>query len=154
MILMDTLPPALRRRNPRTQDAFRREVFWQIGLPLGLALAALAGTMALVALNAAAPVGTGALADVSLIFLIVLAAGGGLVALGLLAGMIYGAAYLLRESPFWFKRAQDFVWDVAGLARSMTRQVDDRVVGVHVSWAALSSFGRHVQALFAPRRSA
>lgn len=150
---MSAVPPLPKTRNPRTQAVIRREVFWQIAVPVGVLLLGLIALLVLVVLNTAAPVSTGAFADVSLIFLISLASLGGLVALALVAGLVFGAGYLLRESPFWLKRVQDFLWAVAGQTKSMTRQVDNRIVGVHITWAALASIWQQVRALFAPWRT-
>mgnify|MGYP001412358935 CR=1 FL=1 len=150
---MSDVSPLPKVRNPRTAALIRREVLWQITLPVGMALAVTVALMVLVVLGTAAPARTGALADVSLMLLIVIAFSLGLALLAVLAALVYGVMYLLRESPFWFKRAQDFLWGIAGQAQAMTRQVDNRIVGVHLSAAALASIWAHVRALFAPWRT-
>jgi hypothetical protein len=76
-------------------------------------------------------------ADISLIFLVVLASGGAILVLAVLIGLVVGVAWLLRRSPFWFKRAQDTTWVISQQARSMTSQVDRRIVGVRINLAAL-----------------
>ena len=125
---MSALPPLPKVRNPRTQAVIRRETLWQITVPL-----AVAGLITLA--------------------VIVLAFGAGLVALIIVAGLVFAAGYLLRETPFWLKRAQDFVWGVSLQVKGMTRQVDNRIVGVHISLAALTRIWEQVRALFAPWRT-
>jgi hypothetical protein len=109
--------------------------------------------MVLIVLGTAMPVRTGALADVSLMLLILIAFGLGFVLLALLAALVYALVYLLREAPFWLKRLQDFLWVVAQQTKAMTRRVDNRIVGVHISAAALNSLWAHLRALFAPWRT-
>ena len=67
-------PAPPRIRNRRTQALNRRESFWQITLPLGAAIVIAIALMALVIMGTTAPVRTSALADVSLMFLILMAA--------------------------------------------------------------------------------
>jgi hypothetical protein len=83
-------------------------MIWQIAVPLGLAVVLAVVPMVLLVLPSGAPVRS-AWADVSLIFLIIPTAFFGLVLLALVAGLIFAARYGLRELPFLFKRAQDFV---------------------------------------------
>ncbi|MBP7690783.1 MAG: hypothetical protein KA764_02650 [Anaerolineales bacterium] len=150
---MSALPPLPKVRNPRTQAVIRRETLWQITVPLAVAGLITLALIVLIGLGTAVPAQTGALADFSLIFLIVIAFGAGLVALIIVAGLVFAAGYLLRETPFWLKRAQDFVWGVSLQVKGMTRQVDNRIVGVHISLAALIRIWEQVRALFAPWRT-
>lgn len=151
---MSAAPPPLPKvRNPRTAAVIRREVLWQISVPVGVALALTLAMMILIVLGRGAPVRVGALADFSLMLLIGIAFGLGLGLFAVLAALVYGLVYLLREAPFWFKRLQDFLWGVAGQTKAMTRQVDNRIVGVHISAAALQSIWAQLRALFAPWRT-
>lgn len=153
---MSDLQPALPRvRNARTRAIIQRETFWQITLPLIVTLLLVVGVMAFVALSAFGvfiPTPTRSLADVSLMFLILLAAAGALVLLVVLVALCVIAAYGLRELPYLFKRVQDFVWLVAMNAKTATRQVDSRVVEVHLSAAALRSIGQSFRDLFRRER--
>ncbi|MCS7055950.1 MAG: hypothetical protein NZM18_07250 [Thermoflexales bacterium] len=153
---MSDLQPALPRiRNARTRAIIARETFWQITLPLIVILLLVVGLMVFVALSAAGvfiPTPTRSLADVSLMFLILLAAGAALVLLAVLVALCVAAWYGLRELPYLFKRVQDFVWLVAMNAKTATRQVDSRVVEVHLSAAALRSIGQSFRDLFRRER--
>lgn len=106
----------------------RRDVTWQIALPLGLAVVAVLALMVLLILPSAAPVRS-PWADVSLILLIIPTAVFGLVILALLVGLIYGAWYGLRELPFLFKRGQDIV----ALASYRVQAGAGKVSGVFLS---------------------
>ncbi|MCC7358690.1 MAG: hypothetical protein IT317_04405 [Anaerolineales bacterium] len=103
-----TPPPRPRVRNARAQAQQRRDVIWQMAVPLGVVLVALVTLGVLVCL----PVGAGvrsAWADVSLIFLILPALVVGLLVAVLVAGLCAGLFYLLRETPYFFKLIQDFM---------------------------------------------
>jgi hypothetical protein len=139
-------------RNARTQAVIARETFWQITVPIAAAVIVVAALVVLVIMSTVVPVRTGAIADVSLIFMIMLYGGAGLLILLVLVALCVAAWYGLRELPFLFKRAQDFLWIVAMNARTATRQVDNRVVEVHLSMAALDSLYESFMDLVRPRR--
>jgi hypothetical protein len=139
-------------RNARTQAVIARETFWQITVPIAAAVIVVAALVVLVIMSTVVPVRTGAVADVSLIFMIMLYGGAGLLILLVLVALCVAAWYGLRELPFLFKRAQDFLWIVAMNARTATRQVDNRVVEVHLSMAALDSLYESFMELVRPRR--
>jgi hypothetical protein len=141
-----------RVRNTHTQAIIQRETFWQVFLPFGVALLLVIVVMVLTIAGTVAPARTSALADVSLMFLIMLSGMIGLVALALLAGLAFGLYFLIREVPYWLKRVQDFFWIVAGHARAATRRVDDRIVGVHISYATVHSVVTSFRDIFVPRR--
>lgn len=152
---MSAVPPLPKVRNPRTHALIRRETFWQITTPLAIALLAVVGVLAVVVLGAAGRLAapTRPLADIALMFLIVLAFVAGFFMLAVGVVVAVGLAYGLRELPFLFKRVQDFLWVVAQQTRSMTQRVDNRIVGVHISLAAVRSLVHSFQALFAPWRT-
>jgi ABC-type Fe3+ transport system permease subunit len=97
-----------RSRNARTQAQQRRDIIWQMAVPLGVVFVALATLGVLVCL----PLGAGvrsAWADVSLIFLIIPTLLFGLIVAVLVIGLCAGMVYLLRETPYFFKLVQDFM---------------------------------------------
>lgn len=101
-------PPRPRVRNVRTQAKQRRDIIWQMAVPFGVVFVALATLGVLVCL----PVGAGvrsAWADVSLIFLIIPTLVVGLIVFVLVAALVGGLFYLLRETPYFFKLIQDFM---------------------------------------------
>ena len=143
-------PP--RVRNARTQAIIQRETLWQIFAPFGVAVVLVIVILGLTIAGTVVPAQTSGLADVSLMFLILLWGTIGFVILALLVALGVGLYFLLRELPYWLKRVQDFFWLVAGHAKSITRQVDNRIVGVHLSYATVDSIVHSFRAVFMPRR--
>ncbi len=117
---MSAPPPKV--RNLRTQSLTRRETFWQITLPVGLALVAAVTLMMLVTMPGAAG-RRSAFADASLIFMIVPAALWGVVLLALIVGLSVGLWYALRELPPLFKQAQDLMARVAQQTKAAAGQM-------------------------------
>jgi hypothetical protein len=111
--LSEPKPGLPRIRNPRTQARLRRDAIWQIGLPIGLALAAGITLGVLVSIPGGAATRS-AWADVSLMLLIVPIAMVGLILFALIAGLIFAAYYGLRELPFVFRIVQDYAALAAG----------------------------------------
>jgi len=101
-------PPRPRVRNLYTQARIRRDVLWQIGLPLGLAVAVVITLAVLLILPGGAPARS-PWADVSLILLILPATVLGALVLVLVAALVVGLYFVLRELPGYFKLAQDFM---------------------------------------------
>ncbi len=120
--------PRPRPRNPETQARLRRDVLWQIYLPLGLAVLALLVVMGLTIFVAGMPTRS-AWADVSTMYLIIFAAIGGVVVLVLLAGLCAALWYLLRELPGYFKIVQDFMRLVA----AQVAEISQKVAGVFIT---------------------
>ncbi len=108
---MTTLP-APKPRNPETYARQKRTALWQIYVPLGVAVAALLAVMALTIFVASMSTRS-VWADISAMYLIVFAVIGGLVVLVLLAALVAGLWFVLRELPGYFKIAQDFMLLVA-----------------------------------------
>jgi hypothetical protein len=131
--MLDTPSPEPARRlprirNPRTQAKIRRDVIWQIGLPLGLAVVGGLVLLALV-ISPGGATTRSAWADVSIIFLIIPTALFGLISLALIAGLVFAAYYGLRELPFLFRIVQDYTV----LASSKVRAGADKASGVVLS---------------------
>lgn len=139
-------PPTPKARNPHTQAKIRREVFWQIILPVSLAVILMLTLMGLTAFSTSIPARS-PLADVSLMFLIIPAAFWGIVILALIVAVCVGLFYALRELPPLFKQAQDFMV----LASAYTNKYAARVIdGVY----SVRSLGGSVQQTIAKIRSA
>lgn len=151
-MLAPAQPPAPKVRNPRTQALHRREAVWQIFLPLTLAILGALTLMGLVVVGTAVPVRTSALADVSLMFLILMAGAGGLAALALLAGLNFGIGYALRELPYLFKRAQDLMRLVEYHTKRVTAPLADGVLSAGALAAAARRAAASLSSIFAPER--
>jgi hypothetical protein len=125
-----------RTRNPRTYAKIRRDVIWQMGLPLGLAVLAGIVLGVLVSLPGGAATRS-AWADVSLIFLIIPTVLAGLIVLALVLGLCFAAYYGLRELPYLFRIVQDY----AAQASAVVKTGADKASGVVLS---IRSFGAGV----------
>jgi len=134
-------PRLPRIRNPRTQARLRRDVTWQIGLPIGLALAAgiALGVLASIPGGAAT---RSAWADVSLMLLIVPIAVVGLILFALIAGLIFAAYYGLRELPFVFRIAQDYAALAAGYVKTGAGKASGAILSIR---AFTTGVGRAVK---------
>jgi len=142
-------PP--KTRNPKTQAIIERETFWQITVPFGLVALFIVGLMVFIALSAfgwAAPTPVRSLADVSLMAMIGLAMAFSLVLLILLLALCALAWFGLRELPYLFRRAQDWLWLAAMHVKTYSQQVDVRVVDLRQSIAAVQSVADSLQSMF------
>ena len=125
-----------RTRNPRTQAKIRRDVIWQMGLPVGLAVVAALVALGLV-ISPAGAVSRSAWADVSIIFLILPTALCGVIVLALVGALVAGAYFGLRELPFYARIVQDY----AMRASTVVKTGADKASGVVLS---IRSFGAGV----------
>lgn len=125
----------IENRNPLTERKHRRQVFWQITLPL------LVGALVLIAacvLPVITVIGGGEVsvwADISLMWLIVIAFIIALIPLALLGGLVFGLTQLIGKLPPVFFRIQ-------GLLRTLNlrvSQLSDRVVNPFIRINSLSA---------------
>src|SRR5690348_17147179 len=111
---MTSQPPPLnpvqrpRVRNPRTAAKIQRDVIWQIGLPLGLAIVVAIVLGVLVVIGNRATVQR-PWADITLIFLSIPTLIAALVVFVLVVALCVGLYFALRELPLYFKIGQDFM---------------------------------------------
>ncbi len=122
-------PPRPRVRNPHTQARIRRDVLWQIGLPLGLAVAAALTAGVLLILPGGAPARS-PWADVSLILLTLPAAVLAVLVLALIVGLIVALYFVLRELPVYFKLAQDFLAVASYRVQTGAAKVSDVILSI------------------------
>src|SRR5688572_1666772 len=118
-----------RRRNPVTRAQIRRDTLWQILAPLAAAVVTVIVLLVLVILPTGA-VTRAPLADVSLMFLIIPAAIGGLLALALVAGLIFVVWLGLTRLPPYFKIAQDWVALAADRIQSGANRVSNVILKI------------------------
>lgn len=138
-------------RNPHTQTRIRRDVFWQIGLPLAVVLLGLVSAGVWVSLPQGAPTRS-PIADVSLIFLILPASLVALITLAIISGLCVGMIYVLRELPFLFKRAQDIMLLVTYYTQKYAAQVANVFLSTRASLAAGQKTTEQIWALLDRRR--
>jgi hypothetical protein len=147
-----TPPHGARLRNQRTAALIRRDIIWQIALPLGVALLAVLVVMGLLIAPVGAPFRS-VWADISLIFLIIPTAVFGLVGLALVVALVYGLILLLRELPYYAKRAQDFVALATYRINMVAAKISDVILSIRSFWAGARKAAADVRGYLPARRS-
>jgi hypothetical protein len=109
-------------RNPQTQARHKREVLWQIILPLILGIILFLGASVLVTLGASGEVSRWA--EATLVWLIVPWLVVSIVAIAALVGLVYGVVKLIQVVPFAFFRLNNFIHRVQGFVS----QAEDKAV--------------------------
>lgn len=145
-------PGGAKLRNQRTAALMRRDVIWQIALPLGLATLAVLVIAALLIAPVGAPVRS-VWADISLIFLIIPTVLFGLVLLVLIAALAYGMYYVLRELPPYAKQAQDIVALATYRVNTVAAKIADVVLSIRSFWAGVRKAAADVRAYLPAKRS-
>lgn len=109
-------------RNPVTHRIHKLEVFWQITIPLIL------GVLIVVAFAVAVSLGStqevSRWSEISLIWLIIPVLFASLIFLVILAGLVYGVTWVLRNLPPYTRLAQDAV---ARIGESVIKVADKTV---------------------------
>ena len=107
MTTNDILPPQ-KQRNPVTQDAHRRQAFWQIYFPL-----ILFGAFVIIAIVAAILLdsqGASKWADVSLIYMVSLAMVTFLITMVVIVVIVVYMAKLIKATPYFFFVIQRYAY--------------------------------------------
>ncbi len=126
----------LPERNPVTHAAHRREVFWQITLPLligGLLL--LAALVGVIVAAVGANVGVSRWADVSLIWLLLPVLPLALGILAVTAAITYGVTALLGVFPGYARLVQDYFLLFERKVKELDARIVEPVLKLH-AWLA------------------
>jgi hypothetical protein len=145
-------PNSVRLRNQRTAALIRRDVIWQIGLPLALAGLIVLVLVVLLILPVGAPVRS-VWADISLIFLIIPTGLMGLIVLALFAALVYGLLIVLRELPYYAKKAQDFVALATYRVNMIAAKIANIILSIRSFMAGVRRTAANVRAILPARRS-
>jgi predicted membrane protein len=129
-------------RNPLTHEKHRREVFWQITIPLIIGLAFIADLVALTIVTAAQGGNVSQAADTSLIFLTIPTMLMAFVVLAVLAALAYGIIWMNKNLPPYFKKAQDAMVRVRDGVRSGADKLTGPVIRFKSMMASLEAFKR------------
>jgi len=122
-------------RNPKTQAAFRRQVRLQIYLPLGLGIVAVAGAGIGLALEG---VGTAsAWADITLVYLLIVALIVGLVALATVGALAFGVGWVIARLPGPAMQAQALIARAAGIVRRGAEAGIRPILVTRSAWASV-----------------
>ncbi len=130
------------QRNPLTHRQHRREVFWQITVPV-----LIGGLILLVFALMATQMGmieTSRWADISLIWLIIPMMLFGLITLALLAASVYATIKIILVLPGAAYRLHCFLIRLSGSVRTTGDRLVEPVVRVKGFSASLKSFKRQV----------
>lgn len=121
-----------REHNLETQKRHRKEVFWQIIIPLLFGGLVVLGLMILSAFSGDHQ---SKLADISLIWIIVPNLVGALLIIFMLVGVIYGLSKLSGGLPYYALKVQDFF----NLVDSQAQKIDDKLVAPVIKGKAASA---------------
>jgi hypothetical protein len=126
------------QRNPKTHAEHRREVFWQIILPLLIGILLVLAAVAAIIVSTVQPVtDVGRWADVSLIWLILPSLFLAFILLVILIGLIVLISYLLRLIPRYALMAQLFMEQAKGKIAHLFNLSVEPVLRVKTIWAAV-----------------
>ena len=126
------------QRNPKTHLEHRREVFWQITLPLLVGILIILAAVGAIVFSSLQPVtDVERWAGVSLIWLILPALFIALIFLAILAGLIYAVSFLLRLIPryaliiqLYFEQARSKIGQLLNLST-------EPILRINSIWAAI-----------------
>jgi uncharacterized membrane protein YhdT len=130
-------------RNPQTHAKHRREVFWQITLPLVIGILLLLAAVAAIILSATQPVtDLGRWADVSLMWMILPSLFIALIMLVILIALVYGISVLLKVIPRYARILQLYFEKGKGKVSQLTNLMAEPILRINSVWAAARRAGR------------
>ena len=134
-------------RNPVTAERHRRDVLWQITIPLtaGLLIILAVGVLATFGATAGAQ---SQMADIALVHLIIPMLFFGMISLLMLGGTVYGLARLLQAMPYFFLRVQIFFLRTQIGAHQVSDRLVAPMLGVHSFSARMRAFKRSMRRSF------
>jgi hypothetical protein len=135
--------PFAKRRNPVTQQAHRKQVLWQITVPLIIA-AILILVLAVLAATGSSQ-GASLWADIALIWLLIPVMIASLILLVLLAGLVYAVVWLVRAIPAYALQAQNFMMMVASQVERLGNLIVEPIMRANAILASLQALGRSLR---------
>ncbi len=130
--------PSQLERNPKTHAAHRREVFWQIILPLLAGILLILAAVGAIIFSALQPVtDVERWAGVSLIWLILPTLFFAFLFLVLLAALVYGISYLLHMIPGYALLVQLFFEQVKDKVGRVLNASVEPILRINSIWAAI-----------------
>ena len=136
-------------RNPKTHAAHKREVFWQITVPLVLASLLMLALVAAIIYSATQPVtDVSRWADVSLIWIILPSLFIALIVLAITVGLVIAISQLLKVIPRYALIIQLYFEQGKGKIGQLTNLMAEPILRIHSIWAAArraSQLGRRAR---------
>ncbi len=135
---MDTSPKrSYPERNLKTHAAHKREVFWQITLPLVIGILLMLAVVVAIILSATQPVtDVSRWADVSLMWLILPSLFAALIFLAIMVGLVFAITQLLKVVPRYARIIQLFFEQGKGKISHLTNSMVEPIVRVNSFWAS------------------
>jgi len=128
----------LPERNPKTYAVHRRQVFWQVTLPLVVGILLVLGTIVLIILSATQPVtDLDRWADVSLVWLILPSLFFALILLIILVGVVYAITVIFRLVPRYARVVQLYFELGKDKVSHISNRVVEPILKMHSIWAVL-----------------
>ena len=137
-------PP--RKRNPLTRQRHKKDVFWQITVPLVVLLLILFALGGLVIASTATGGGTvSAIADTALVWMALPTLFVLLVVLLVLGGVVYAVMWIINVLPPYFKVAHDWTAKIAALVKGYSARISDPVIEVRARAAAVGKAAQRLR---------
>jgi uncharacterized membrane protein YobD (UPF0266 family) len=135
--------PFTKERNPVTQLSHRKQVLWQITIPLVIGVVIILIVAILV--TTGSPQTASLWADISLIWLIIPVMIASLILLVLLAGLAYAVIWLVRTIPGYALQAQNFMIMIAGQVERLGDMIVEPILRVNAFLASLQALSRSLR---------
>ncbi len=130
--------PIPKKRNPKTHAAHRREVFWQITLPLLAGILLILAAVGAIIFSTLQPItDVGRWASVSLMWLILPALFFALLFLAVLGGLVFAVSFLLQRIPPYALIVQLFFERVKNKAGQLLNASVEPILRINSIWAAI-----------------
>ncbi len=135
-------------RNPKTHAQHRKEVFWQITLPLLVGILLVLAAIAAIIFSAVQPVtGVERWADVSLMWVILPSLLFALIILVIVVGLVVAFTYLLRLLPRYTLKVQHYFEIAQAKVEQITDKIAEPFIEVRGGWAGLRWASRRIRGL-------
>jgi hypothetical protein len=132
--------PIAKERNPLSQQNHRKQVFWQITVPL---IAIVAVILAVAVLAATGSVQSTSLwANISLIWLIIPVMVIALILMVMLAGLVYAVVWLVRILPVYSMQVQNFMIAITSQVEKLGNAIVEPILRVNAFLASLQALRR------------
>jgi small-conductance mechanosensitive channel len=128
-------------RNADTHDRHRREVLWQITIPVGVGTLIILA-LAYLAIFPATAQQDSVWADISIIFLIVPVVLVSLLMTAMLVGSVYLTVRLIQESPFFFYKVYQWLLFANVKVQEAGIKATEPVLKLQSFTASIQQFGR------------
>jgi Domain of unknown function (DUF4153) len=135
--------PFAKGRNPVTQQAHRKQVLWQITVPLVIAAIVVLVLAVLVASGSSQ--GASLWADIALIWLLIPVMVVLLILLVLLAGLVYAVIWLVRTIPVYAMQVQNFMIMIASRVERLGNMIVEPIMRANAFLASIQALGRSLR---------